>query len=406
MAGELGQWLHERVSAPLALAAINDAVESLWMELMQVNLSNFMGGPTSVSVAAASERVEIVSIPTPAAIPFGLPIQITGFGLFLPINISGLSSTQLRRFFIGQTNRFSGTNGALFDGNFTSTNLSNQIEYPNPAGINGNSQVGQIDLIAYTTIALGALLHRNISFGITYITESGSETAISALTEIDMPVNTLIQFYAPLMADGAVGWNLYVGLNSGRMALQNTEPLPFSPGIIIQEPVEGWAIDPALPAAPVVNSTADDIFYIRDLRTTLQNNTQKSYQQSDIASELSRAMRGTIAAASEYQNYAYDFINGNTIEIAPKAGQTFTAQYFFVRKPRRANNDKYLIPFANTIHWAYIRYKALSLYSLTNGEYSSSDRWAKEAEIELDRIKRSLSQQNWGKDNKVRPFRP
>lgn len=69
MGVEVQDWLHERVKQPVWLAASNDAVESLWMELMQVSLSVFLGGPTQVSIAAASERVQLISVSDPVAGP-------------------------------------------------------------------------------------------------------------------------------------------------------------------------------------------------------------------------------------------------------------------------------------------------------------------------------------------------
>ena len=59
----------ETVAAALINIAINDAIESLWQSLIRAQLSNQMGGPVTISVAAADQRVLLASIADPTTAP-------------------------------------------------------------------------------------------------------------------------------------------------------------------------------------------------------------------------------------------------------------------------------------------------------------------------------------------------
>jgi hypothetical protein len=68
MKARVVRWARETIDDDLAADAVNDAIESLWLALVQVNLSSFVGGPVqNVSFAAASERATVVSITDPTA---------------------------------------------------------------------------------------------------------------------------------------------------------------------------------------------------------------------------------------------------------------------------------------------------------------------------------------------------
>jgi hypothetical protein len=62
-------------------AAINDAIEDIWMAMMQVNLARFFGedSPVSFSLAAGAERYQIVAIQDPTVAP--TVIQVAGGNL-------------------------------------------------------------------------------------------------------------------------------------------------------------------------------------------------------------------------------------------------------------------------------------------------------------------------------------
>lgn len=49
--------------------AINDAVESLWETLMRANLNIFMGGPTTIAIAAGDQEVTLISVADPLVVP-------------------------------------------------------------------------------------------------------------------------------------------------------------------------------------------------------------------------------------------------------------------------------------------------------------------------------------------------
>lgn len=69
----LNDWMGESMRDGILTDALNDAFESLYMAVMRANLSLMMGGPVTLSLAAATERQQIVSIPDPLIAP-GLSI--------------------------------------------------------------------------------------------------------------------------------------------------------------------------------------------------------------------------------------------------------------------------------------------------------------------------------------------
>lgn len=66
MVAQVSDWLKEPVREGVATAAINDAISDLWEAEIQVAIANFMGGPTTVSLAQGVERADIVLITDPA----------------------------------------------------------------------------------------------------------------------------------------------------------------------------------------------------------------------------------------------------------------------------------------------------------------------------------------------------
>lgn len=70
MKARVARWSRESIDDLLAEDAVNDGVESLWLSLVTINLSSFVGGPVQNPVfAAASERASIVSLADPVAAP-------------------------------------------------------------------------------------------------------------------------------------------------------------------------------------------------------------------------------------------------------------------------------------------------------------------------------------------------
>lgn len=305
--------------------AINSGIQDLYRNLMQINLSMFLNGPTNITLAAGTERSSIVSIPDPAGPP------VTG------------------------------------------------------------------------SVAGGALAARDYSISFSYVTDSGSETLESAASSAQhVNLNNLATVTAPAFVDGAAGWNLYARINVGRKARQNVVPLPFD--VTINEPEVGWKELPNLPGAPVENTTADNIAYIRHLELVLGDGRLKRYSQADIDSLLMQRAGSSIASTSEYQSYAYDFVNQNRVEVRPKMGTTLTPRYFWVTRPRRLRYDQSPIPFYTFDPTDYLTYNAMSIISLTNHEYVAAQLWNDKADKTMFGIKQSINQGNFAKDIRVTPY--
>lgn len=66
---EVLDWLDETVPESRTRNAINDAIESLWETLIRAAIGLFVGGPTSLSVAAAAERTTVTSVTDPTTAP-------------------------------------------------------------------------------------------------------------------------------------------------------------------------------------------------------------------------------------------------------------------------------------------------------------------------------------------------
>jgi len=79
----INDWMGEIMRDGILTDAINDAVESLWMAVMKANLSLMMGGPVTLSIAAASERQQLVSIADPSAQPNGTYVSGGSFGILV-----------------------------------------------------------------------------------------------------------------------------------------------------------------------------------------------------------------------------------------------------------------------------------------------------------------------------------
>lgn len=259
-------------------------------------------------------------------------------------------------------------------------------------------------------VAGGALGARNYSLSYTFVTESGSETNLSPLTALVVGANQLAQVNAPAEpSGGALGWNLYAGQNNP--ALQNQQPLPFQIANFL-EPVTGFQDYPvAQQVPPSSNQTADNISYITHLEIVQTDTTIRSLNQADIDSYFMRGLARGLASASEYQMYAWDLINGRTLEVRPPAGTGFSAstlptpRYFYVAKPRRLRYDQAEIPYQNIsgVH-EYLTNKAIADLKLTLDEYLASQGYNQAAMGGKQEILTSLAQENWAKNTRVTPF--
>lgn len=329
----------------LVNAKINNALENLWMSMMQAALSRFLGldSPVTFTLPAGAERVQLVSIPDPTVAPV-----ISGF-------------------------------------------------------------------------VAGALPARTILGCYTYVTESGSETQASPTTAFLVPLNSLGQVAAPAPVSQAFGWNFYASPSNTQalLALQNQQPLPFV--VPYQEPPTGWLdypTDQQMPPIPGIasgptpagspppseNSTADNISWIKHLEIRTSDTVLRSWNQNDLDSAVMRAAAGTVSSASEYQNYAWDLINGNRLEIRPAAGLAFQPRYFYIAKPRRLRYDQAEIPYVSIagVH-EFLCNRAVSQLKLALDEYASSTGYKTEAEGNRRLVLTSLTTESWAKNMRIQP---
>jgi hypothetical protein len=258
-------------------------------------------------------------------------------------------------------------------------------------------------VLVAANVAGGGLGARNYALSYTFVTESGSETNPSPVNNFAATLNNVVQVTAPAEpSGGAFGWNLYAGV--ANPALQNQQPLPF--GQPYTEPITGFQDYPTnqqLP--PTSNQTADNLSYITHLEMTQSDGTFRAFNQEGIDSLAMRGLARTIASASEFQSYAWDLINGRTIEIRPPAGSTLIPRYFYIAKPRRLRYDQAEIPYQNIsgVH-EYLTNKAIADLKLTLDEYLSQQAYAGAAGQIRGEILTTLAQESWNKNTRVTPF--
>lgn len=329
---ELLSWLRGDLNTPadvsMVNAAINDAIEDIWMSMMRVQLARFFGtdSPVTFSLPVSTERVQLISISDPTI------------------------------------------------------------------AIAANNQAG------------GNLPATPLLLYYTYVTESGSETKPSPVFNFNRLANNLTFIPPPpLPASGwAFGWNLYAGVvNPG---LQNQQPLPMAYNFI--EPATGFLDYPdAQQVPPISNTTADNISWITHLEVITSDTLRRAWNQYDIDSEIMRRYASTLSSASEYQGYVWDLINGTTFEVRPPTGSAFTPRYFYVAKPRRLRYDQAEIPYTSItgVHEFLIN-TAMARLKLALDEYLAQQAWSTAAEAGRLNIERSLTQENWAKNNRIAPY--
>lgn len=325
MKARVGRWSRESLDDQLLEDAVNDAIESLWLGIVTVNLSSFLGGPVQNPVfAAASERASVVSIADPSSGPT--------FGF----------------------------------------------------------------------ITEGALPSRVLAGGYTYVTESGSQTLLSPLTSVTVPVNNLAKMVSPAFVAGAIGWYPYMG-STGRAALQAQAPIPFGTDWI--EPDTGVIDDPGLPSPPTQNLTADDIFYIKVLEVQNANGTWTRWDGADLEGLMMSRAERSIANSSTYMPYCYDFVNGHTIEIRPAAGATLTPRYFYTQKPRRLRFPNSPLPFTQYAgSTECVGDYALGKVKMALDEFESAKGWLASAAERQQSIVIAANLQNVSRLRKITPY--
>lgn len=254
----------------------------------------------------------------------------------------------------------------------------------------------------------GALALRSQYFGYTLVTDGGAETNLSPIVNQNTAANSLATSSSPAAVNNAVGWNLYVGLGAqGLMIQQNQDPLPFGDNAgnpyVWTEPLVGISVPPGQ-TPPTANGTADSVAYISHLEQQLPDTSWRPYDQSDIDSTMMRRLARTIASATPYQYYAYDFVNNSRIEIRPATGGAINPRYFFVQRPPRARLQTSTIPFPSAGEEAFVRYRSLSLLLLGDHEYSAREAWNSEAEMKRASILLALNKGNRKRNATIKPF--
>lgn len=309
--------------------AINDGIESLWRSALLVSVEQFLSGPiTSLTVSQGNERETIIAIPDPPA--------------------------------------------------FTAAQVS--------------------------STAGGALGARTEYVAITLVTPSGSETNVSGST--DNPPGTIPTPYANVVAANflstvqaptyplvpvptgygsptpysAIGWNLYMGIDPNNLCKQNKVPLLFNQ--IWQEPQTGLIVNSPQQqnSPPTINGTADNVCYIALMEVQNPDMTWTRWDQTAIDSLLMERCVRTIAPQTTFQKYAYDLVNGTTLEIRPAAGMTLNPRYFYVVKPYRLAFDNAIIPFTTMSYTEFIKMYAQAQLDRSNKEFTSAGANANQAE--------------------------
>jgi len=274
-----------------------------------------------------------------------------------------------------------------------------------------NTERVQLVSISDPTVALvavnqagGALPGANLKLYYTYVTESGAETNLSPVQNFVRNANNLTSIPPPPQPTTGepFGWNVYAGVVNP--ALQNQQPLPFSIGAYL-EPQTGFLDYPdAQQVPPTSNQTADNISWITHLEIITTDTLRRAWNQYDLDSEIMRRYARTLSSASEYQTYVWDLINGRVLEFRPPTGSAFTPRYFYVAKPRRLRYDQAEIPYTNIsgVH-EFLVNKSVARLKLALDEYLAQQAWSGEAESVRMNIERSLTQENWAKNNRIQP---
>lgn len=252
---------------------------------------------------------------------------------------------------------------------------------------------------------------RTLSFRYTYVTDSGAETLPSpASTNQTFSAASLATVTSPAAVDHARGWNLYAlkfGTPNVLWVLQNQDPLPFqdvvNEGYVWTEPGTGIAMPPGK-SLPTENTTGNSIAYIDQLQLQLPDQTWKSYNQTELDTLLMRQLMSSVASASPYQTYAFDFVNNSRIEIRPATGAAINPRFFFISRPPKTKSPKTPIPFPSAGEEAFVRYRAISLVELSNQEFTSAAGWEARAMEKKQSILLALNQQNRKRDNTIRPY--
>jgi hypothetical protein len=326
-------------------ASINDAIEEIWMALMEVQIARFLGvdSPVTFSLAAQQERVQLVTIADPTIAPV----------------VGQAAGGQLgaRNYLVAYTY-------------VTESGAETQLSPTTPQAIGAN-QLAQV-----TPPAPG----QGIFGWNCYVSVSNNPQLMALQNQQPLP-------FTAAFTEIPTGWQDY------SQAEQQPPQVQVATGPT-----------PAGSPPPSENSTGDNISWITHLEVRTSDTVLRSWNQYGIHSEIMRRYGRTQASASEYQTYVWDLINGNRLEIRPTTGTAFNPRYWYVAKPRRLRYDPAQIPYTQItgVH-QFLVDKSLSRLKLSLDEYLSSQAFGSSAENGKMMIRRSLGQENWAKDMRIQP---
>jgi len=335
--------------------AIADSIESLWLSCIKIHLGQFLGGPVqNLNLAQGTERTTLYVIPDPPQMLNSLVTQIA--------NGTGQPNLLARTFFFNVTDT-------------TESGSETNIDY---LGVDGNTGNGS-----------------PLSFN----------AAAGNLCQV-------VPFGAPNIPTGIpYGWNLYASVANGapgtpdpaNMVRQNSVPIMFNRAWT--EPAGGILTvgDPDL-FPPTLNGTADNIFYIRVLEVQNPDQTWTRWTAGNLDGLLMDRAVKQLAPATTYQRYAYDFVNGNTLELRPALGQTLSPRYFFVVKPRRLIYDLAVIPFQNLPYTEFVKLFSAAQCRRSVHEYTAASQDANAAETARISILEGLNLQATVKQKSITPY--
>jgi len=332
---------------PLLNTAINDAIDSIWMAMMQVQLARFLGvdSPVTFTLPAGAERVQLVSIPDPTQAPV---LGQTGGG----------QSATPRTILVGYTY-------------VTESGSETQLSPTATLVVNPNN-LGQVTPPAPLPGAFGWNC---------YVSVSNTPGLMALQNQNPLP------FSALFTESVAPGWQDY------SVAQQQPPIAQIATGVT-----------PAGSPPPSENSTADNISWISHLEVRTSDTLLRSWNQYELDSEIMRRYARTLSSASEFQTYVWDLINGNRLEVRPAAGLTFTPRYFYIAKPRRLRYDQANIPYL----WIpgvrkFLRCQSIADLKLPLDEYLAQQGFAGAAQQEKADILKSLRMEDWNKNTRVQP---
>jgi len=339
--------LDDDADTSLVNASINDALESIWSAMMQVQLARFFGldSPVAFTLPSGAERVQLVSIPDPTAAP--------ALG-----HVAG-GSLGSKTVLVGYT---------LVSESGSETQLSPTASVLVP--------INQVT----TVVAVQPLSSPAFGWNC-YASPTGDSRFLALQNQQPLPFDVAYQ-------EPQTGWLDYP-------AAQPQPPQVQAANVAT----------PALSPPPSENTTADNISWITHLEVRTSDTLLRSWRQYGLDSEVMRRSAATVSSASERQGYAWDLINGNRLEIRPAAGMTFNARYFYIAKPRRLRYDQAQMPYVNItgVH-EFIVAAAIAKCKLALDEYMAHGAWDAKANATKQEIRMALVSELWGKDTRVVPY--